>query len=97
VGGQGDFMRAALSAANGRSIIGLPARTQNGTPRIVAQIKSGVVTTPRADADTIVTEFGAAELRGQPIGERVRRMIAIAHPDDREALTRDARATTVGV
>jgi acyl-CoA hydrolase len=97
VGGQGDFVRAALSAANGRSIIGLPARTERGTPRIVAQIKSGIVTTPRADADVIVTEFGAAELRGQPIGERVRRMIAIAHPDDREALARDARTTTVGL
>lgn len=97
VGGQGDFVRAALGAPNGRSIIGLPARTEKGTPRIVAQITSGIITTPRADADVIVTEFGAAELRGQPIAERVRRMIAIAHPDDREALMRDARATTVGL
>jgi len=37
-----------------------------------------------------VTDFGAAELRGQPLAERVRRMIAIAHPDFREGLEREA-------
>ena len=43
------------------------------------------------DTDIVVTEFGAAELRGQPLAERVRRMIAIAHPDFREPLEREAR------
>jgi acyl-CoA hydrolase len=38
----------------------------------------------------IVTEFGAAELRAQPIRERARRLIAIAHPEHREALEREA-------
>ena len=50
------------------------------------------VTCSRADADTIVTEYGVAELRGQPISERVRRMIAIAAPECREALERDWHA-----
>ena len=36
----------------------------------------------------IVTEFGAAELRGQTLAERTRRLIAIAHPDFREELQR---------
>jgi acyl-CoA hydrolase len=58
--------------------------------RIVARL-SGVVTTARSDADVIVTEFGAAELRGQPLDERARRMIAIAHPDFRESLERECR------
>jgi acyl-CoA hydrolase len=38
----------------------------------------------------IATEHGIAELRGQPIAERIRRMIAIAHPAFREQLERDA-------
>jgi acyl-CoA hydrolase len=96
VGGQADFVRGALAAEHGRSIIALPSRTRRGEPRIVAQLASGTVTTPRSDADLVVTEHGAAELRGQPIGERVRRLIAIAHPDDREALERQARSGIAG-
>ena len=46
----------------------------------------GPVTTARSEVDVIVTEFGAAELKGQALAERSRRLIAIAHPDFREAL-----------
>ena len=45
-----------------------------------------MVTSPRSDADIVVTEYGAAELRAQTIPERIRRMIAIAHPDFRDDL-----------
>jgi acetyl-CoA hydrolase len=94
IGGQGDFVRGAQMASEGRSIIALPATARDGKiSRIVARL-SGVVTTARGDADVIATEFGAAELRGQPLGERVRRMIAIAHPDFREQLEREAHPTT---
>ncbi|MFC3076609.1 acetyl-CoA hydrolase/transferase family protein [Phenylobacterium terrae] len=96
VGGQADFVRGALAAEGGRSIIALPSRTRRGEGRIVARLASGTVTTPRSDADLVVTEHGVAELRGQPIRERVRRMIAIAHPDDREALAREARDGPAG-
>ncbi|MEJ0044927.1 MAG: acetyl-CoA hydrolase/transferase C-terminal domain-containing protein [Rhodospirillales bacterium] len=50
-----------------------------------------MVTTPRSDADIMVTEWGAAELRGCSLRERARRMIAIAHPAHREALEIAAR------
>ncbi len=90
VGGQGDFVRGAQLAAGGRSVIAMPATARNGKlSRVVARL-TGPVTTARSDADVIVTEFGAAELRGQPLAERVTRMIAIAHPDFREALEREA-------
>jgi len=90
VGGQVDFVRGAQLAAGGRSVIAMPATAREGKlSRIVARL-TGPTTTARSDADIIVTEFGAAELRGQPIAERVRRMIAIAHPDFREPLERDA-------
>jgi acyl-CoA hydrolase len=40
----------------------------------------------------IVTEFGAAELKGQTLAERGRRLVAIAHPDFQEELDRAAHA-----
>ncbi len=92
-GGQGDFVRGAMLAARGHSIIALPSTARDGTvSRIVSVLKDVPITTPRSDADIVVTEFGAAELRGQPLDERVRRMIAISHPGFREQLEREARA-----
>jgi acyl-CoA hydrolase len=92
-GGQGDFVRGALMAARGHSIIALLSTArEDSVSRIVPVLKEVPVTTPRSDADIVVTEFGAAELRGQSIGERIRRMIAISHPTFRELLQREARA-----
>jgi acetyl-CoA hydrolase len=47
----------------------------------------------RSDADIIVTEWGAAELRGKSLPARIKAMIAIAHPDYRETLEREVRNT----
>jgi acyl-CoA hydrolase len=60
------------------------------TSRIAASCAT--VTTPSADADLVVTEWGVAALRGIDYAERARRMVAIAHPDHRDALARIARA-----
>jgi acyl-CoA hydrolase len=90
VGGQGDFVRGAQMAAGGRAVIAMPSSARNGQiSKIVARL-NGVVTTARSDADLIVTEFGVAELRGQPLDERIRRMVAISHPNFRESLEREA-------
>jgi acyl-CoA hydrolase len=89
-GGQVDFVRAGARSPGGHAIIALPATAKGGTvSRITAEL-SGPVTTARSDVDVIVTEFGAAELRGQTLAERTRRLIAIAHPDFREELARAA-------
>ena len=89
-GGQVDFVRAGARSPGGRSIIALSASVKGGTlSKIVAQL-SGPVTTARTDVDVIVTEYGAAELKGQSLAERTRRLIAIAHPDFREELDRAA-------
>lgn len=90
IGGQVDFIRGALAAPGGRSMICLPSRTASGQPRVVARLSSSVVTVGRAEADLVVTEWGSAALRGLPVRERARRMIAVAHPADREALERAA-------
>ncbi len=97
IGGQVDFIRGAWRSRGGRSIIALPAAAKgNSLSRIVDRFAAGVTTTPRSDADIVVTEWGAAELRGQTLAERMRRMIEIAHPDFREELARAAHAQLHG-
>src|SRR6266849_1729097 len=90
VGGQVDFVRGSQLARGGRSVIAFPATAGNGKISKVVTHVTGPITTARSDTDVVVTEYGAAELRGQTLKERARRMIAIAHPDFREALERDA-------
>ena len=46
------------------------------------------VTTPRGDADMVITEYGVADLRGASFSERRKRLAAIAHPNFSEALLR---------
>lgn len=89
IGGQLDFVRGANVSPGGRAIIALPATASDGTSRIVADVET--VTTPRADVDAIVTEWGVAELRGCGLAERARRMIAIAAPGHRDALSEQLR------
>ena len=89
-GGQVDFVRAGARSPGGHSIIALPATAKDGAISRIVPALSGPVTTARSDVDVIVTEFGAAELKGQTLAERTRRLIAIAHPDFREELDRAA-------
>lgn len=91
-GGQVDFVRAGSRSRGGHSIIALPATAKGGKISRIAVALSGPVTTARSDVDVIVTEFGAAELKGQSIVERTRRLIEIAHPDFREGLDRAAHS-----
>ncbi len=87
VGGQLDFVRGALAGPGGWSIMALPSTTPDGKiSRIVASLDGRPVTTPRSDADMVVTEQGVAHLRGCGFQERARRLAAIAHPDFRDAL-----------
>jgi len=91
IGGALDFIRGANQSEGGCSIIALPASIGTKASRIVSRI-SGPVATPRSEAGVVVTEHGAADLRGCTLRERAKRMIAIAHPAFREVLERDARA-----
>jgi acyl-CoA hydrolase len=93
VGGQMDFMRGAALAPEGRAIIALPSTADGGrVSRIVPTVHPGAgVVTTRAHVRTVVTEHGIAELHGRSLAERVRALIAIAHPDFRDELERAAR------
>ena len=88
VGGQMDFVRGAALASAGRAIIALPSTAAGGTvSRITPSLKEGAgVVTTRAHVRTVVTEWGVAELFGKSIRERAEALIAIAHPDHRDAL-----------
>lgn len=93
VGGQMDFMRGAALAPEGRAIIALPSTAAGGSVSRIAPILApgaGVVTT-RAHVRTVVTEYGVAELFGRSVRERAGSLIAIAHPDFRDELEREAR------
>ena len=89
IGGQMDFMRGAALSEGGKPIIALTSRTHKGVPRIVPCLKdfAGVVTT-RGHIHYVVTEYGIAYLYGKNLRQRAKALVEIAHPDDRELLTK---------
>ncbi len=89
-GGQVDFVRAGVRSRGGHSIIALSSTAKGGTISKIVAALAGPVTTARSEVDIIVTEFGAAQLRGQTLAERAKRLVAIAHPDFREMLNQAA-------
>jgi len=89
-GGQVDFVRAGARSPGGASLMVLASTAKGGTISKIVPSLSGPVTTARTEVDVIVTEYGAAELKGRSLAERTRRLIAIAHPDFREELDRAA-------
>lgn len=92
VGGQMDFMRGAALSPGGKPIIALTSRTKKGRAKIVSALQAGAgVVTTRAHVHYVVTEYGVAHLYGKTIGERAKRLIAIAHPEDRDVLEREFR------
>ena len=92
IGGQPETHMGALYSRGGRAITLLYSTAADGAiSRIVARFAEGeIVTIPRFWADTIVTEYGIAELAGRNHRERAEALIAIAHPDFRAELRADA-------
>ena len=93
-GGQTDTAVGAKEAYDGlgKSIIACRSTAKNGTlSAIVATLAEGTaVTLHRANTDIIVTEYGIARLRGRTVRERVKALAAVAHPDFRAGLLRQA-------
>ena len=80
IGGSGDFARNGYI-----SIFLTPSTAKDGTISSIVPFVSHVDHTEH-DTMVIVTEYGYADLRGCSPRERAKRMIAIAHPDYKEAL-----------
>ena len=93
IGGQADFMRGAILAKKGKTILTIPSTAENGeVSRIAPFLKAGAgVTLNRGDVHYVVTEYGIAYLHGKNIRERAMELISIAHPKFRAELIRKAK------
>ncbi len=93
IGGQADFMRGAILAPGGKSILALRSTTEDEqTSRIVPFIPEGAgITLNRGDVHYVVTEYGIAYIHGKNIRERAMDLIAIAHPKFRPWLIEEAK------
>ncbi|HOQ09784.1 MAG TPA: acetyl-CoA hydrolase/transferase C-terminal domain-containing protein [Syntrophomonadaceae bacterium] len=95
-GGQVNFVWGARFSKGGKSIIALNStftdREGKLKSRIVPFLPAGtIVSTPRNDVEYIVTEYGVANLRYKSVGERVREMIRLSHPQFRDELLFQAK------
>lgn len=93
-GGQSDFGKGVRMTTNGVGIIALNSTAaKDSISTIVPSLYNGAaVTTSKNDVDYIVTEYGAARMKGKTINERVEALIAIAHPKFRDELRAEAQA-----
>ncbi|MEW5956568.1 MAG: acetyl-CoA hydrolase/transferase C-terminal domain-containing protein [Chloroflexota bacterium] len=91
-GGQLDTHRGAQMAPDGRGIIALRSTARDGAiSTIVPMLAEGAeITIPGQDVDTIVTEYGVAELKGKSVKDRMAALIRIAHPNFRGWIREEA-------
>ncbi len=96
IGGAADFARGARLSPGGLSIVALPSSFERGMrSRIVPRLGDGIASLSRIDIDVVVTEHGAADLRGRCVHGRAEALIEVADPAFRSSLTdawRDVRA-----
>ena len=86
------FPVAGVMSKGGRSILATPSTSKAGTvSRITARFAAGMaVTLPAAFGDYVITEFGIARLFGKTLKQRAQELIAVAHPDFRADLKKEA-------
>ena len=91
-GGATDFAWGAYHSKGGRAILAQTSTTKKGTlSRIVPILDPGaIVSVSRNLTDMVVTEYGVAKLRQRTVGQRVENLIAVAHPDFRAELRKQA-------
>ncbi|MBK7006213.1 MAG: acetyl-CoA hydrolase [Burkholderiales bacterium] len=93
VGGQYNFVAMAHALPDARLIMMLRATHDNK-----AGLKSSIVwnyghvTIPRHLRDIIITEYGVADLRGQPDAEVIKRLINVADSRFQDELVKQAKA-----
>lgn len=91
VGGACDTHTGAQRSPGGRGILAMHSKTSRGQSKIVFELKPGAkVSISRNDVDTVITEYGIAELSGRSTRERAMALIAIAAPEFRDELLEQA-------
>ena len=93
VGGQYNFVAMSHALPDARLLMMLRA-THDNKDGLKSSIvwNYGHVTIPRHLRDLFVTEYGVADLRGQPDGEVVKRLIAIADSRFQDELVKQAKS-----
>ena len=87
-----DFIHGAESSPGGRTIFALPSRNARNDPNILISVRNYPNQFQLCESvDMVVTEYGAARLRGYSLRERAQALVDIAHPDDRPLLIERAR------
>ncbi len=92
VGGQFNFVEQAFALEGARSIITLPSTRESGgktVSNIVWELPFATV--PHHMRDIVVTEYGVADLRGQPDHRVIERMLAITDARFQDALLTQAQ------
>jgi acyl-CoA hydrolase len=93
VGGQYNFVAMAHALPDARLVMMLRATHEHRDgPRSSIVWNYGHVTIPRHLRDIVVTEYGVADLRGQPDVEVVQRLIAVADSRFQDELVQQAKA-----
>ncbi len=90
-GGQLDFVTGAYMSEHGKAFLAMPSvfidRQGRRRSRIFPKFTQGdIITTPRAQAPYMVTEYGVACLPGLSVWQRAEAIINIAHPEFRDEL-----------
>jgi 4-hydroxybutyrate CoA-transferase len=93
-GGLRDFARGASRAPRGRSIIALRSCYQEQSSVFPRLSRSVPVSLDSDDIDFVVTEFGAAAIRGKSAIERAEALVAVAHPAHQAQLQRELATLT---
>jgi acyl-CoA hydrolase len=73
-------------SAGGGGVVALPSTANHGSVSRIVERLDGPVTTGRADVHWVVTEHGAADLRGLGTVARAAAMRELADPDHRHRL-----------
>jgi 4-hydroxybutyrate CoA-transferase len=93
-GGQTSFAIGSFLSKGGRSVTVLTSTAGSGDKRIsriTPLLAEGtIVTVPRTISDYVVTEYGIAHIKGKTQRQRALDLIAIAHPDFRAELKKEA-------
>lgn len=93
VGGQHDFVTQAFALEGARSVITLQAtRVHDGETRSNIIWNYGHTTIPRHLRDVVVTEYGAADLRGATDSRVIERLLAITDSRFQEELLDQAKS-----
>lgn len=95
-GGQLDFVTGAYLSSGGKSFICFRSSYNSKQDKRIGSCvvptlpAGGIVTSPRAQAHYLVSEYGKVKLAGCSTWERAERIISIAHPDFRDELIKHA-------